>query len=60
MEPGPVKHNPNAIPARARLVREAFMEVARDELDLRAVAGLEVAAELCSDDTLARLGRLLK
>jgi hypothetical protein len=57
---GPIRVEPNAIADRARVVREALMAAARDEPDYRVVASLEVAAELASDETLAKLGRLIR
>lgn len=57
---GPIRVEPNAIADRARVVREALMAAAKDEPDYRVVACLEVAAELATDETLAKLGRLIR
>lgn len=58
--PGPVRVDPDAIAARARIVREALIAVAADDPDVRVQLGLETMAEMASDETLAKLGRLLK
>jgi len=45
---------------RARVVREALIAVAKDDPDMRVQLGLEAMAEMASDDTLAKLGKMLK
>lgn len=62
---GPIRVEPNAIAERARVVREALRHIACDpaccaELPLQ---DRDLAWGLCtlaSDETLAKLGRLLK
>lgn len=45
---------------RVKAVREAMIEAAKGDPDIRVQLGLEAMAEMAADETLAKLGRLLK
>lgn len=58
-EPGPVRVDPDAAAARARVVRQALAACAVEDSDVAHHAALMLSRN-ASDETLAKLGRMLK
>jgi hypothetical protein len=57
---GPIKVDPAARAARARVVREALEQLHHGATDENVATGLHLVIVHASDETLVALGRLLK
>jgi hypothetical protein len=57
---GPIRVEPNAIAERARVVREALEHLRCRSGDYYEERALRFVISAASDDTLAKLGRLVK
>lgn len=57
---GPIRIEPNVIADRARVVRDALKRLSVDAADRREGEAFAVLVFYASDETLARLGRMVR